>query len=42
MAFFYLPGQGFTYLIQFGTMEHARYIPEVKAVDHYEMPDSPG
>jgi hypothetical protein len=42
VAFFYLPGQGFTYLIQFGTMEHSRYIPEVKAVDHYEMPDSPG
>jgi hypothetical protein len=42
MAFFYLPGQGFTYLIQFGALEHSRYLPEVKAVDHYEMPDSPG
>jgi hypothetical protein len=42
MAFFYLPGQGFTYLIQFGSMEHGRYLPEVKSVHHYEMPDSPG
>jgi hypothetical protein len=42
MAFFYLPGQGFTYLIQFGSQEHSRYVPEVKAVNHYEMPDSPG
>jgi hypothetical protein len=42
MAFFYLPGQGFTYLIQYGSRESGRYIPEVKSVDHYEMADSPG
>jgi hypothetical protein len=42
MAFFYLPGQGFTYLIEFGTLEHNRYIPEVKATNHFEMPESPG
>ncbi|HMD59867.1 MAG TPA: hypothetical protein VKG78_00455 [Opitutaceae bacterium] len=41
-AFFYLPGLGFTYLIQFGEKEHKNYIPELKAVNHYEMPDSPG
>jgi hypothetical protein len=42
VAFFYLPGQGFTFLVQFGTMEHGRYLPELKAVNHYEMPKSPG
>ncbi len=42
MAFFYLPGQGFTYLIEFGSMEHSRYVPELKAVGHYEAPNSPG
>ena len=41
-AFFYLPGLGFTYLLQFGSQHHSRYLPEVKAVNHYEMPDSPG
>ena len=41
-AFFYLPGLGFTYLAQFGAKEHNRYIPAVKAVNHFEMPDSPG
>lgn len=42
MAFFYLPGLGFTYMLQFGAMQHARYLPEVKGVSHYEMPISPG
>jgi hypothetical protein len=42
MAFFYLPGMGFTYLIQFSALEHNRYVPEVKAVNHYETPDSSG
>jgi hypothetical protein len=42
IAFFYLPGKGFTYLIQFGALEHSRYVPEVSAVSHFEMPDSPG
>ncbi len=41
MAFFHLPGLGFTYLIEFSSSEHARYLPEVKAVNHYET-DSPG
>jgi hypothetical protein len=42
MAFFYLPGLGFTYLIQFSALEHNRYVPEVKAVHHYETPYSSG
>ncbi len=42
MAFFYLPGQGFSYLIEFGTMKHSSYVPELKAVGHYEAPNSPG
>jgi hypothetical protein len=42
IAFFYLPGQGFTYMLQFGAQEHHRYLPEVKAVNHFEMPRSPG
>ena len=41
-AFFYLPEQGFTYLIQFGERMHRIYLPELKAVNHYEMPDSVG
>jgi hypothetical protein len=41
-AFFYLPEQGFTYLIQFGEKMHRIYLPELKAVNHYEMPDSVG
>lgn len=41
-AFFYLPGLGFTYLIQFGEKGHRNYLPELKAVDHYEMPNSIG
>jgi hypothetical protein len=41
MAFFYLPGLGFTYLIEFSSLEHDRYVPEVKTVDHYEA-DTPG
>ncbi len=41
-AFFYLPGLGFTYLIHFGEKEHRTYLPDLKAVNHYEMPDSTG
>jgi len=41
-ALFYLPGQGFTYLIQFGGLVHDRYLPEVRAVNHYEMANSAG
>jgi hypothetical protein len=40
--FFYLPGKGFTYLIQFGDQEHARYLPELRAVNHYEAVHSNG
>jgi len=39
---FYLPGKGFTYLIEFGDQEEARYLPELRAIDHYELRDSPG
>jgi len=38
----YLPGQGFTYLLEFGSRQHARYLPELLAVNHYELPDSYG
>jgi hypothetical protein len=41
-SLFYLPGQGFTYLIEFGSMEHDIYLPELRAVNHFEMPDSMG
>ncbi len=39
---FYLPGQGFTYLIEFGDQQHARYLPELKALNHFELHDSDG
>jgi hypothetical protein len=39
---FYLPGKGFTYLIEFGDREHSRYLPELQAVNHYELKDSAG
>jgi hypothetical protein len=42
VAFFYLPGMGFTYLIQFGSKEHAKLLPEVRSVNHYEAPNSKG
>jgi hypothetical protein len=42
VALFYMPGQGFTFLVEFGAMEHERYLPELKAVKHFEMPNSPG
>jgi hypothetical protein len=41
-AFFYLPEQGFTYLIQFGEKMHRIYLPEIKAMNHYEVPNSVG
>jgi hypothetical protein len=41
-ALFYLPGKGFTYLIEFGETSHARYLPELRAVNHYEMAHSSG
>ncbi len=39
---FYLPGKGFTYLIMFGDQEHARYLPVLRATNHYELENSPG
>ena len=39
---FYLPGKGFTYLIMFGDREYPRYIPQLRAVNHYELEGSPG
>ena len=41
-SLFYLPGQGFTYLIEFGDRDHANFLPELKAINHYELPDSSG
>ncbi len=38
----YIPGQGFTYLIEFGDRNHDVYLPEIKAVRHYEIRDSDG
>ena len=40
--FFYMPGKGFTSLIQFGDKEHARYLPELRAVNHFEAVHSNG
>ena len=39
---FYLPGKGFTYLIMFGDRMHSRYLPALRAVNHYEEQNSPG
>lgn len=39
---FYLPGKGFTYLIEFGDRDHASYLPQLQAVNHYELPGSSG
>lgn len=41
-AQFYLPGKGFTYLIMFGDRDSAKFIPELRAVNHFELPDSAG
>jgi len=38
----YIPGKGFTYLIEFGDRGRADYLPELQAVNHYELPDSSG
>jgi hypothetical protein len=42
VSMFYFPGQGLSYFIQFGALEHDRYLPELKAADHHEVPDSHG
>ena len=41
-AQFYLPGKGFTYLIMFGEKESPRFIPQLRAVNHYELENSSG
>lgn len=41
-AQFYLPGQGFTYLIMFGGRQSQHYLPELRALNHYEPADSFG
>jgi hypothetical protein len=42
ISLFRLPGQGYTYFIEFGSKESARFLPELKAMNHYEMRNSPG
>jgi len=42
VANFHMPGKGFTYLIYFGARHHAQFLPELKAVEHYEQPESIG
>jgi len=39
---FYLPGKAFTYLVEFGATQESRYIPELRAVDHYDLPGAVG
>jgi hypothetical protein len=39
---FYLPGEGFTYLVQFGSLNHDRFLPELRAVNHFELPNLDG
>lgn len=41
-AHFYMPGKGFTYLIMFGDRTAAHYLPELKALNHYQIPNSVG
>jgi len=42
IARFHIPGRGFTYLIEFGDLNRAVSLPELKAADHFEMPRSYG
>ena len=42
LARFHMPGKGFTSLINFSVANHDRYIPELKAADHYELPVTSG
>jgi len=39
---FYLPGKGFTCLIDFGDRVSASFLPEVRATGHFEHPNSLG
>jgi hypothetical protein len=42
VSFYYIPGKGFTYLIEFGALNTDQLLPEIKAVNHYEVPNSGG
>lgn len=42
VAHYYIPGKGFTYLIEFGGLNHAAFLPEVKEVNHFEIQGSHG
>src|SRR5580698_8384107 len=42
VSFYYIPGKGFTYLIEFGSEYSDQLLPEIKAVNHYEVPNSGG
>jgi hypothetical protein len=41
-ASYYIPGKGFTYLIGFGSANHSHFLPELRATNHYEHPNSAG
>lgn len=38
----HIPGQGFTYLVMFGSANDARALPKLHAIDHYVLPGSVG
>jgi hypothetical protein len=42
VTLYYIPGKGFTYLIGFGGLYHSKFLPEVRAANHYEEPQSYG
>jgi hypothetical protein len=42
VALSYVPGKGFTFLIEFGGLNHSKFLPEVRAANHYELPGSYG
>jgi hypothetical protein len=42
VSLYYIPGKGFTYLIEFGAANRAMFLPEVKAVNHFEFPNASG
>ncbi len=39
---FHIPGKGFTYLVMFGAKDNARFIPELRAINRFDIPDSIG
>ena len=42
VSLYYNPGEGFTYLIEFGELNHSRLLPEIRAVNHFEQAQSIG